>query len=193
MPDARATAPRRLASAPCSGDTPARWPTPRPSTLDGRRCRRTRERPVTEAALVMTDPVSWLQIGQGWNVITADGVVVGTVAQVEGDKQSDIFDGWRLSRSSRPRSVTCGRAGRGDLSRRGDLEDRVRGHRWARAVSPTASRDEVASGEGASHDSDVELAARASDRGSSAPSRQPSGAIPHAGPADAPVVIRSSS
>ena len=41
----------------------------------------------------MTDPVSWLQIGQGWNVITSDGVIVGTVAQVEGDKQSDIFDG----------------------------------------------------------------------------------------------------
>ncbi len=41
----------------------------------------------------MTDPVSWLQIEQGWNVLTSDGVVVGTVAQVEGDKQSDIFDG----------------------------------------------------------------------------------------------------
>jgi len=26
-------------------------------------------------------------------VVTFDGVVVGTVAQVEGDKQSDIFDG----------------------------------------------------------------------------------------------------
>jgi hypothetical protein len=41
----------------------------------------------------MTDPVSWLQIGQGWNVMTSDGAMVGTVAQVEGDKQSDIFDG----------------------------------------------------------------------------------------------------
>ena len=41
----------------------------------------------------MTDPVSWLQIGQGWNVVTSDSVIVGTVAQVEGDKQSDIFDG----------------------------------------------------------------------------------------------------
>jgi hypothetical protein len=41
----------------------------------------------------VTDPVSWLQIAQGWNVVTADGVVVGTVAQVEGDKQADIFDG----------------------------------------------------------------------------------------------------
>jgi sporulation protein YlmC with PRC-barrel domain len=41
----------------------------------------------------VTDPVSWLQIAQGWNVVTSDGMVVGTVAQVEGDKQSDIFDG----------------------------------------------------------------------------------------------------
>jgi hypothetical protein len=41
----------------------------------------------------MTDPVSWLQIAQGWNVVTSDGVIVGTVAQVEGDKQADIFDG----------------------------------------------------------------------------------------------------
>ena len=41
----------------------------------------------------MTDPVSWLQIEQGWNVVTSDGVTVGTVAQVECDKQSDIFDG----------------------------------------------------------------------------------------------------
>jgi hypothetical protein len=39
------------------------------------------------------DPVSWLQIEQGWNVITSDGVVVGTVAQTEGDKNDDIFDG----------------------------------------------------------------------------------------------------
>jgi hypothetical protein len=41
----------------------------------------------------MGDPVSWLQIQQGWNVVASDGVLIGTVAQVEGDKQSDIFDG----------------------------------------------------------------------------------------------------
>ena len=41
----------------------------------------------------MADPVSWLQIAQGWKVVTSDGAVVGTVAQVEGDKQVDIFDG----------------------------------------------------------------------------------------------------
>jgi hypothetical protein len=41
----------------------------------------------------VADPVSWLQIAQGWNVVTSDGVSVGVVAQVEGDKQSDVFDG----------------------------------------------------------------------------------------------------
>jgi hypothetical protein len=41
----------------------------------------------------MTDPVSWLQVTQGWSVVTSDGVTLGTVAQIEGDKQSDIFDG----------------------------------------------------------------------------------------------------
>ena len=41
----------------------------------------------------MADPVSWLQIQQGWSVLTADGTSVGAVAQVEGDKGADIFDG----------------------------------------------------------------------------------------------------
>jgi len=45
----------------------------------------------------MADPVSWLQIAQGWNVVTSDGTVIGTVAQVEGDKQEDIFDGLAIS------------------------------------------------------------------------------------------------
>jgi hypothetical protein len=39
------------------------------------------------------DPVSWLQIEQGWNVVASDDLAVGTVAQVEGDKHGDIFDG----------------------------------------------------------------------------------------------------
>jgi hypothetical protein len=41
----------------------------------------------------VTDPVSWLQIEQGWNVVTADGSLIGRVVQVAGDKQDDIFDG----------------------------------------------------------------------------------------------------
>jgi hypothetical protein len=52
----------------------------------------------------MADPVSWLQIEQGWNVSTSDGVVVGTVAQVEGDKQSDIFDGLAVQ-TRQPREI----------------------------------------------------------------------------------------
>ena len=52
----------------------------------------------------MSDPVSWLQIGQGWNVVTSDGVVVGTVEQVEGDKQSDIFDGLAVA-SQQPAQI----------------------------------------------------------------------------------------
>ena len=39
------------------------------------------------------DPVSWLQFEQGWKVVASDDLAVGTVAQVEGDKHSDIFDG----------------------------------------------------------------------------------------------------
>lgn len=52
----------------------------------------------------MADPVSWLQIAQGWNVVTSDGAVVGTVAQVEGDKQADIFDGLAVE-SKEPKQI----------------------------------------------------------------------------------------
>jgi hypothetical protein len=52
----------------------------------------------------VADPVSWLQIAQGWNVVTADGVLVGTVAQVEGDKQADIFDGLAVE-SRQPKQI----------------------------------------------------------------------------------------
>ena len=41
----------------------------------------------------MTDPVSWLQIEKGWNGVGADGVLVGKVVEVTGDKHDDIFDG----------------------------------------------------------------------------------------------------
>lgn len=43
------------------------------------------------------DPVSWLQIEQGWNVVGSDGELVGSVASVVGDKQEDIFDGLAIS------------------------------------------------------------------------------------------------
>jgi len=52
----------------------------------------------------MADPCSWLQIAQGWNVVTSDGVTIGTVAQVEGDKQGDIFDGLAVA-SGKPEQI----------------------------------------------------------------------------------------
>src|SRR3989440_10619013 len=52
----------------------------------------------------MADPVSWLQIEQGWNIVSSDGVIVGTVAQVEGDKQDDIFDGLAVE-SAQPTQI----------------------------------------------------------------------------------------
>jgi sporulation protein YlmC with PRC-barrel domain len=52
----------------------------------------------------VADPVSWLQIAQGWNVVTSDGVLVGTVAQVEGDKQADIFNGLAVE-SAHPKQI----------------------------------------------------------------------------------------
>jgi len=51
------------------------------------------------------DPVSWLQIEQGWRVVASDGIDVGTVAQVEGDKHDDIFDGLAVEAGSQTRYV----------------------------------------------------------------------------------------
>jgi ribosomal 30S subunit maturation factor RimM len=39
------------------------------------------------------DPVSWLVIEQGWQVVDASGQEVGKVASVTGDANADIFDG----------------------------------------------------------------------------------------------------
>jgi hypothetical protein len=50
-----------------------------------------------------------LQIEQGWNVVTADGSLIGRVVQVAGDKQDDIFDGLAVQsdQSARHWSATC--------------------------------------------------------------------------------------
>jgi hypothetical protein len=42
---------------------------------------------------VTADPVSWLLIEHGWEVVDRDGGRVGTVHEVLGDYQRDIFDG----------------------------------------------------------------------------------------------------
>jgi hypothetical protein len=42
---------------------------------------------------VSPDPVAWLVIEEGWEVIGPGGKVIGTVADVFGDENADIFDG----------------------------------------------------------------------------------------------------
>ncbi len=41
----------------------------------------------------MPDPVSWLVIEPGWEVVSSDGEKVGILDGVLGDKNADIFDG----------------------------------------------------------------------------------------------------
>jgi hypothetical protein len=43
------------------------------------------------------DPVSWLVIEPGWNVVDADGNHVGRVEEVVGDTGADIFSGLLIS------------------------------------------------------------------------------------------------
>jgi hypothetical protein len=45
----------------------------------------------------MSDPVSWLLIEPGWEVVGADGESVGKVHEVVGDPERDIFDGLQVT------------------------------------------------------------------------------------------------
>lgn len=45
------------------------------------------------------DPVSWLLIEPGWKVVTAGDEEVGTVDEVLGDRNADIFDGLAIKTS----------------------------------------------------------------------------------------------
>jgi uncharacterized protein YrrD len=41
----------------------------------------------------MADPVSWMVIEHGWTVVGRDGKELGTVHEVVGDENADIFTG----------------------------------------------------------------------------------------------------
>ena len=41
----------------------------------------------------MSDPVAWIVIERGWEVVSSDGEKVGTVDEVLGDQNADIFGG----------------------------------------------------------------------------------------------------
>ena len=46
------------------------------------------------------DPVSWFLIEPGWQVADAAGLEVGTVHEVRGDENEDIFDGLVVATSA---------------------------------------------------------------------------------------------
>jgi hypothetical protein len=41
----------------------------------------------------VADPVAWTVIEPGWKVFDAEGEEIGTVHEVDGDENLDIFDG----------------------------------------------------------------------------------------------------
>ena len=45
----------------------------------------------------MPDPVSWFVVEPGWKIVAADGDEVGTVHELLGDPERDIFDGIAVS------------------------------------------------------------------------------------------------
>ena len=48
----------------------------------------------------MADPVSWFLIEPGWQVADVAGLDVGTVAEIRGAENEDIFDGLVVSVSA---------------------------------------------------------------------------------------------
>jgi uncharacterized protein YrrD len=44
----------------------------------------------------MPDPVSWKAVETGWPVYDRDGEQVGTLREIAGDEEADIFDGFGI-------------------------------------------------------------------------------------------------
>ena len=59
------------------------------------------------------DPVSWLLIRRGWKVVSSDGAEIGSVDEVVGDDERDIFDGLAVATSAlgKPRYVPSEQVG----------------------------------------------------------------------------------
>ncbi len=45
----------------------------------------------------MPDPVSWKVVERGWAVYDREGEQVGTVHEIAGDSEHDIFDGFAIT------------------------------------------------------------------------------------------------
>jgi hypothetical protein len=50
----------------------------------------------------LSEPVSWLLVRRGWQVLGADGTPVGRVGAVRGEPVKDIFNGIIVRTSSAP-------------------------------------------------------------------------------------------
>lgn len=61
----------------------------------------------------MADPVAWLVIEAGWEVVGSDGERLGEVHEVIGDTNADIFDGLSVSTGllKKPKYVPAERVG----------------------------------------------------------------------------------
>jgi hypothetical protein len=61
----------------------------------------------------VADPVSWFLVERGWKVIGSDGAEHGTVEEVLGDENADIFDGLAVATGilGKPRYVPAERVG----------------------------------------------------------------------------------
>jgi hypothetical protein len=62
----------------------------------------------------MPDPVSWMMIEQGWNVVSSDGQDAGHVDAVTGDENADIFNGLAIASGplAKPRYVPAEKVAR---------------------------------------------------------------------------------
>jgi hypothetical protein len=57
----------------------------------------------------VSEPVSWLLIRRGWQVVAADGTAVGRIGAVRGEPSKSIFDGIVVrANSSPPRYLPAG-------------------------------------------------------------------------------------
>jgi uncharacterized protein YrrD len=61
----------------------------------------------------MADPVAWLLVERGWEVVSSDGQKVGTVEEVLGEENADIFDGLAVASGllRKPKYVPAERVG----------------------------------------------------------------------------------
>jgi hypothetical protein len=109
----------------------------------------------------VTDPVSWLQIETGWNVVSADGVLVGKVVEVTGDEHDDIFDGLAVkSKQSAHVRYVPGEQVAAIFPGEVTLKIASAETDMLEPFSEPAPPDEDSPGKGTARDSDLELAAR---------------------------------